>query len=150
MSSAEDMEDASWFIEQAKGRSISNVIVNGIAAWALAATSAAITGMQNVLDLIVFTPVDVGTEIIWASGRGFIISPINEVLPAGSRITANSLEEFGIIALPVGVGVLLLTLVLVTWYLRRGETTDLPFPGISIDLIPFVGVQEEDPDEDEF
>lgn len=149
MSSADDMEDASWFLDQAKGRSISDVITNGIAGWALASFSAAITGMQNVLDLILFTPVDVGQEIIWASGEGFIIKPLNEILPTGSEITAGSLEEFGLIAFPVGVVILLLTYWIITRYLRRGETTDMPFPGIGIDVIPFVGVEEESPEENE-
>lgn len=147
MSSSQDMENASWFLDQARGRSISSVIVNGIAAWFLSVSSAAITGMQSVLDLILFTPIDVGTNIIQASGRGFIIKPISDVLPTGSETTAEALTDFGLIALPVGVIVLLATLWIIVTYLRRGETTDMPFPGIAVDVIPFVGVEEESPEE---
>lgn len=149
MSAADDMDSASDFLDRGEGTSIPDAITQGIAAWALAAFSAGITGMQQVLDLILFTPVDVGTEIIWASGEGFVIEPINTVLPEGAQVTAESLDQFGYVALLAGGAIVLAFFyMMIRFYLSRGETTDGPFPGIGFDVIPFVGVEEEDTEDE--
>lgn len=149
MSAADDMDSASDFLDRAKGTDPAGAILRGITAWVLAAFSAGITGMQQVLDLILFTPVDAGTDIIRASAEGFIIGPLNTILPESAQITADNLDQFGFIALLAGGAIVLLFFYMIfRFYLRERETTDLPFPGIGVDVVPFVGVEEEDNLED--
>lgn len=149
MSAADDMDSASDFLDRGEGTSIPDAITQGISAWALAAFSAGITGMQQVLDLIVYTPVAVGRDIIRASGGGFIIEPIDTILPEAAQVTADSLDQFGYVALLAGGAIVLAFFyMLIRFYLSRGETTDGPFPGLGFDVIPFVGVNEEDTEDE--
>lgn len=100
---------------------------------------------QSIFGLIA-EPLDSAGTAIADAFETVILEPLGPVV-AGSDISSGSLEQFGVLALPAGIVLLLGSYYIVTVYLKQTDTPDLiPVPGFP-DL-PFVGV-DEDPEEDE-
>lgn len=138
--------DAMTLINQAEGKSLTKVARNGLGGYLLALATSAISGTQQIFDLLILP-----LEMLMSVGReavdGLILAQIG-VVEAGAQTTASELGAFGFLAQPAGVALTLGTFLIIAYYLRREETSDL-VPGIFIDPpIPFVGVQEDDGDDD--
>lgn len=100
--------------------------------------------LQSIFNLIA-EPLDAGAEGIGTAFRAILVEPLG-VLITGSQVSAESLEQFGFLAILVGVGLLLAAWWMVTQYLQEEETSDtIPTPGFP-DL-PFFGVTEEGEDD---
>jgi hypothetical protein len=129
-------------IERAQGKSLTSVAKTGVGGWLLAVSVAAITGVQQILDLMVVTPVDVVTDIARTAGDSLVEGPLG-IVDAGSAASANDVGEFGFLAVLVAIALVLASLYMVSQYLEREDTSDL-IPGIFTDVVPFVGVDEEE------
>lgn len=88
--------------------------------------------------------IDAGADAAAAVFRATLIEPLG-VLITGSEVSAGSLEQFGFLAIMVGVALLLGVYWMITQYLEEEETSDTTIvPGFP-DL-PFFGVEEEGDD----
>lgn len=97
--------------------------------------------LQSIFNLIA-QPLDAGGVAIATAFEATIVEPL-QVLISGAGVSADSLDTFGFIALPVGVALLLGSYWLIVQYLEEDETSDtVVVPGFP-DL-PFFGVEEED------
>lgn len=130
-------------LQAARGRSLTAVTVTGLAGILLAASESAIESLQAIVNLAILAPASGLADFVETSIEGFLTEPIN-VIVAGAEASAASMDAFGFLGLPVGVGVVLLSYMIVATYLNEDETTDVPIPGLMVDVIPFVGVEEED------
>lgn len=133
------------FLDRAKGADLTTLAKRGFGGWLLAVATAIITSTQQVLDLLVVTPINVMTDVIDQSAEAFFLSPL-DVIDSGADASATGAGEFGIFGLLVGLAVVLAGYRMVTWYLSDEDTGDL-VPTGGLDVVPFVGGAEEDEDE---
>lgn len=136
------MADPMDLIDEAEGKSLTNIAKQGIGGWLLALAVAAITGVQQVVDLLVVTPVEVMTGVAETAAASILESPL-DIIDSGAEESASAVAEFGIFAILVAVALVLASFWIVSQYLEREETSDL-VPGIMVDVVPFVGVDEEE------
>ncbi|MFB6188368.1 MAG: hypothetical protein ABEI57_00650 [Halapricum sp.] len=136
--------DPMTFLNRAeKYEKLANVAKTGIGAWMIAVSIAVIRGMQNILDLLVLTPIDVLTNVMTAAGESVLIGPLR-VIDAGALASALGVQSFGFLGLPVAFVLVLGTYLILARYTALPSTSDVPFPGISVDVIPFVGAEDEE------
>lgn len=142
MSSKDPME----LIEEAADTDggLTGIAKKGIGGWLLAVSTAAITGVQEIVDLLVVVPAEAMGDVIDVSAEAVFEDPLG-VISTGATETGAAVGEFGFLALPVSVGVVGVTLYGVNLYLQREGTSDLFLGGVS-DYIPFVGADEEEED----
>lgn len=88
--------------------------------------------------------IDAGADAAGAVFRATLIEPLG-VLITGSEVSANSLGQFGFLAILVGVVLLLAVYWLITQFLEEEETSDFTIVPGAPDL-PFIGVEEEGED----
>lgn len=129
-----DQQEALDYIDRAKGRSIVEIIGNGIAGWILSMFAAMIAGFQTIFDFL-FLPFEILIDVATASADAFIIGPF-DLVGIGTDVSATAiraLEGFaGLIGLPVAVVVVLGTLLIVITYLQLGTSSNL-LPGLFVD-----------------
>lgn len=135
------MATALELISRAKGSSLTDIAKRGFGGWLLAIAAAAITGLQSMLELLL-TPIRLLRDLMAASINAFFLEPLGIVI-AGSNTTTAGVREFGIFGLLVAVAIVLATFYLIIRYLQEAETTDVPIPGLVVDVIPWVGAEEE-------
>lgn len=133
-------------LDRARGRGLTGIAKQGLGSWILAIITAGVTGLQSVLQLLL-VPVDLILELADASVAAFFLEPFG-IVSTGAATTAAAVSEFGIFGLLVAVSTVLATLWIIIQYLQEQPTTDVPIPGLSFDVIPFVGVEEEIDDDD--
>jgi hypothetical protein len=96
------------------------------------------------------TPFTTVAESVGALGAAFFEQPA-DTIAAGFEVTESVLVTFlgeslaGILAGPIAVGTVLISLFLVVQFLQERETGDT-IPGLPVD-VPFVGVTEEGEEE---
>ena len=73
---------------------------------------------------------------------GSLFGGISQVIGAGAAGTAQNVQQWFVLSLPVAVGVILLIAMMVAWYTDQDYTSDL-IQFTSTD-VPFVGNDEED------
>lgn len=132
-------------LDRARGRGLTGIAKQGLGSWLLAIVTAGVAGLQSILQLLL-VPVDLLVSLFDASVSAFFLRPFG-IVEAGAATTEQAVSEFGIFGLIVAVGVVLGTIYLIIQYLNQQDTTDVPIPGATVDLIPFVGADEE-PDDD--
>ena len=135
----------SSLLDRARGKSLTDLAKTGFGAWLLAVSTSVITGTQELLNLLIVTPIDVITTVMRESGAAFFVEPLS-VISEGATASARGAGEFGVFGLIVAVLVVLGAYRIVTWYLSDDDTSDL-IPAGGLDVVPFVGGAEEDEDE---
>lgn len=129
-------------IDKAKGRSLTAITKQGIGGWLLAVSSSSIIGTQTLTEFLLFPFLKV-MEITDSTVDAFILKPL-VVIVSGSQATAQSVAEFELFGLPLGTAIVLFTLMIVAWYLRRESTSDA-FVGTFTDFGGgLIGTEEED------
>jgi hypothetical protein len=73
---------------------------------------------------------------------GSLFSGISQVIGAGAAGTAQNVQQWFVLSLPVAVAVVILVAMIFAWYTDQDLTSDL-IPFTSTD-VPFVGNDEED------
>jgi len=73
---------------------------------------------------------------------GSLFGGISQVIGAGAAGTAQNVQQWFVLSLPVAVGVVILVAMIFAWYTDQDYTSDL-IPFTSTD-VPFVGNDEED------
>ncbi|GGL26044.1 hypothetical protein GCM10009037_07110 [Halarchaeum grantii] len=141
MSSSDELSGAEYYLDRARGTSLTNLAKRGVGGWLLALAGAGITGMQSMLQLLL-TPVELLTDLMAASVNAFFLEPFGIVI-AGASASAEGARQFGIFGLIVAVLIVLASFWIVIQYINQQDTTDVPIPGLTVDVIPFVGVDEE-------
>jgi hypothetical protein len=126
-------------LEDAKGRSTTSILRQGVGAWLLTVSTSAILGLQAVVELMVLTPVDIVTDIMRGVAEGLILGPLG-LVETGAETSSQALGQFEIFGFPLSVVLFLSGLFIVGLYLRERETSDL-FPGTFTD---FIGGTEEE------
>lgn len=129
-------------LDRAEGKSLTRIIIEGLGATIFAAFASAAAGIEVLFDLVILTPANVLMDVLEESAFAFIVEPLGIIIE-GAEASQNSVGEFGILGYIAGIVVVLAGYMLIARYLNERETTDLPFPGIQVDLIPWVGVEEE-------
>jgi uncharacterized membrane protein len=133
---------ATELLNRAKGQNLTNIARRGFGAWLLSVSAGFITGTQSIIDLLIITPANLLTNFMGASLNAFLIDPLGVII-AGSEASQQGVRAFGLFGLIVGVVVVLATLWIIIQYINRQDTTDVPIPGLTFDVIPFVGADEE-------
>lgn len=134
---------ASGLLSRARGRSLTQIAKQGFGGWLLAVSTAAITGLQTFLDLLL-TPIDLMLQLANASVNAFFLEPFG-IITEGSEASAQGVAEFGVFGLIIAVLVVLGSIFIIAQFLERQDTTDVPIPGLLIDPpIPGIGVEEEE------
>lgn len=121
---------------------LTNIAKKGVASWLFAVGTAGVAGIQSMVDLLLIVPISVLTDIVRSSGEAFVIDPLR-VISEGAGASATAAGDFNFLGLPIGVGIVLGTYLLVNRYVSMPETSDI-LPGVMVDLIPFVGSEDED------
>lgn len=116
--------------QEAEGRGITEIAVQGIAAWLLGAFLSLIAGFQSVFEFL-FLPFVILADIAVASANAFIIEPF-QLTRFGLFASAQAIGEFGIAGLPVSVIVVLISLFIVLVFLQFPITSNL-LPGLFVD-----------------
>lgn len=140
------MATALDYIDRAKGDNLTDIAKRGFGGWLLSIAAAAIAGVQSLLQLLL-TPVDLLVKLMQRSVGAFFLEPLG-IIESGAQASATGASEFGLFGLLVAVAIVLASFWMVIRYLQEDETTDVPMPGVAVDLIPFVGVDEEDDADD--
>lgn len=139
------LPSSTTLLNRASGKSLTTVATNGIGAWLLAISTAAIAGLESILSLLLL-PVNIAIEVAWSSARAFVLKPLG-LVTVGAETSQTGIRSFGFLGLPMSVIVLLITFAIVGWYLRRQFTSDF-LPGTFTDFLgSLVGVNEEGDDE---
>lgn len=137
------------------GGSVVRVLIAG---WlgAFVAPFLAITDVINGIGNFFSTPFLEGGDAVGALINGIFTAP-GDLLETGARISEGALQQFfapsiaGLLGLPVAVGLTMLSLFVVNWYLSEPETGDT-LPGLPFDVPDVLGlefgVEEETDDED--
>jgi len=122
---------------------LEGILVQGIGGLFFAVFTAISTGILTVGDVIV-QPLsafaDVGAKIVETLFGETILG----IISSGAQETQRALEgafSLGPFTIVLAVGVLLVTWLLIRWYLNEDETSNI-IPGVGYD-IPVVGTEEE-------
>lgn len=140
--------DAESFLRRARGRRITEIAQTGVGAWLLALFASIIAGMQQVFELLIL-PFVLFIDVAEASVQAFFIEPFG-LVPVGVRESARGLFGFGIAGLPVAVVVVLVTFVVIVWFLQMPITSNI-LPGFILDnrLVDFLFTSPEEEGEGE-
>ncbi|MBB6645077.1 hypothetical protein [Halobellus ruber] len=133
---------ATELLNRAKGSSLTNIAKRGFGAWLLSISAGFITGTQAIIDLALITPANLLTDFMGATLGAFLIEPLGVII-AGSEASQQGVRAFGLFGLIVGIVIVLAAFWIIIQYINRQDTTDLPFPGLTTDTVPFVGADEE-------
>ncbi len=136
-----EFPSAENLIDRAEGRSLTGITKQGFGGWLLAVSTSMIVGTQTVTEFLLFPFVQV-MEITDSTVDAFILKPLTVVI-TGSEATAASVAEFELFGLPLGTVIVLFTLMIVSFYLRRRATSDT-FVGTFTDFGGnLIGVRED-------
>ncbi|WP_311171801.1 hypothetical protein [Halobellus ordinarius] len=133
---------ATELLNRAKGSSLTNIAKRGFGAWLLSISAGFITGTQAIIDLLIITPANLLIGLADSSIGAFLLEPLGIVI-AGSQASQEGVRAFGLFGLIVAVVLVLATFWIIIQYINRQDTTDVPIPGLTFDVIPFVGADEE-------
>lgn len=124
--------DPMTLINRAEGKTLAQLLKQGIGGWLLGVSVALIAGAQTVLEFL-FLPFDIFIDLAGSSVSAFLLEPMD--LPAaGYGITARALESLGIAAGPVSTGIALFGIVIVLGYLALNITSNF-LPGLIVDNV---------------
>lgn len=117
-------------IDEAEGRSLTSITVQGLGGWILSMWVSLIAGFQQVFELL-FLPFKLMIEIAGEAVNAFILQPFG-IVEAGAEITSREIVVFDFLALPVSVIIALGTLLIVVLYLQFNITSNF-LPGLFVD-----------------
>lgn len=123
-------------------RSLTAIAKQGFGSWLLAVAAAGIAGMEAVFNLIVIVPAQALQDVATGAVEAIFLAPLG-IVTSGADASSTGAGEFGVFGLIVGLGVVLLGFLLVNRFLEFEMTSDA-IPGLSSDVIPFFGADEEE------
>lgn len=129
-------------LDRARGRSLTQIAVEGIGGYLLALSTSAIAGLQAVFDFL-FAPVVLAVDVLEAGMTQLIIRPLG-LTDFGLAVSAQALPQFGFLALPVSSAIALLSVLILIGFLALGITGNF---GLVLDN-PVVDVFTTTPEEE--
>jgi hypothetical protein len=127
---AEEQPGALQLYGLASDVSTTEAVRRGFVSWILATSFSVAAGLQTVFEFL-FLPFDILIDVVAASATAFILEPFGIVGP-GADITSQSIDIFGIFALPASVVIALGTMTIIVLYLRLEITSNI-IPGLFVD-----------------